>query len=605
MSVNAMLFTLCGWRGLLMSSSWVPAVLTAYLDSLQSSYASGGIFSVLASVPAITLTAIHDVPSLTFNLNSVAWAISVALLMIITPVAFVTGLQCCWAVAAGPARKTLSTLFLFLLWPIFPVVGAVGLAALWAVLGLFVMVFIVVGPLVAVSTFTWQFVGGAHEWRVEQQRLAHNQPVEDITFLELAIALVVAPLSACTTAPLVACLAIVKSPVVFLCTVSSTAYNLTLGDGALFRNWGWFSVFIPPLFLVVLAGLILLVALGTLASILIKVAAAVLWPSYVACGMLRSVGARRQQRSLETILWHSLLAAYQVVWFSDIITNAAILMRPSLASKASDEIMKLAMGARQELSADVKRVSCLPSVIIGVVAQDERAGWRLNAQALARSLNLDVDVVQGGWDSFFAEMAKLGKTYLDRELLTTEYVEESPPALLIGLPALVILEACKRSPKGLHALKLANGLTVGDGGLPRPTRTGFAREAWEALMNAKRAHEAATDQNALPAQSEMLEAVLLAGGAPLDELPPMLRAAISSSVGEDGHLPPSLAAVQKPLYALAYKMAGQITFKNSFMSLVYNQLSEYKPSVRMSARGYTPPAAPRVGHRQAGQAELM
>lgn len=254
-----------------------------------------------------------------------------------------------------------------------------------------------------------------------------------------------------------------------------------------------------------------------------------------------------------------------------------------MASKASDEIMQLATGVRQHLSSDVRRVSCLPSVVIGVVAQDETGGWQLNAQALARALSLDVDVVRGGWDSFFDEMARLGRSCLDRELLTAEYVGESPPALLIGLPALVILAACRRSPKGAHALRLANGMTVGDGGLPRPTRAGFATEAWEHLMNAKRAHEAAVDQGVLPAQSEALEAVLLAGGAPLDELPPTLGRAIRSAVGEDGHLPPPLAAVQSPLYALAYKMAGQTTFKDSFVSLVYNRLSNYEPRV--------PPAA--------------
>ena len=93
------------------SSSWVPTVLAAYLDALESSYAAGGLMRALLSVPGITLTAIHDVPSQTFNLNSVAWALSVALILLITPIAFITGLQCIFAVAAGPARKTLSTLF--------------------------------------------------------------------------------------------------------------------------------------------------------------------------------------------------------------------------------------------------------------------------------------------------------------------------------------------------------------------------------------------------------------------------------------------------------------------------------------------------------------
>ena len=122
---------------------------------------------------------------------------------------------------------------------------------------------------------------------------------------------------------------------------------------------------------------------------------------------------------------------------------------------------------------------------------------------------------------------------------------------------------------------------------------GAPYEAFDMLMQAKSAHEAAVEEKALPAQSEMLVAVLLAGGAPLDELPPMLRGAISSSVGEDGNLPPVLAAVQKPLYALAYKMAAEHVFKESFVSLVYEKLSDYEPK----KTGYRPPGA--------GQRELL
>ena len=59
-------------------------------------------------------------------------------------------------------------------------------------------------------------------------------------------------------------------------------------------------------------------------------------------------------------------------------------------------------------------------------------------------------------------------------------------------------------------------------------------------------------------------------------------------------LPPALAAVQKPLYALAYKMAAEHAFKSSFVSLVYEKLTDYEPKIRTTAANagaYTPPAA--------------
>ena len=534
--------------------------------------------AAIFSIPTAAISAVQSVPYLTFNLNSVALLISVGLAFLVTPVVLFVGLQCVWTAAIGPARKTLTSLFIVALSPVLPALASVALALLWAVLGLFVMAFIVVLPLVLTVLFLISIGESANKWKTEQANWARLHPLsasEDITFSELGLALVVAFVSACTTAPVVAAWTLLKSPLVFLCVSFASAKNaLSTLFKAVCGDCCWLAPFVPILFAFVLAFVVVVVATGTAFSVLLKVLASVLWPGYVACGWLRYAGARRQQRAPLTVLKQAGQAAYQVFWFSDIVTNAAILMDPDLVSKATAEITALATGTRQELSSEVKRVSCLPPVIIGVLDQRDGA-WRLEVQAIATALSMDKAVLEGAWTSFFNEMGRLGRACLDRELLTTEYCEGTPPALLIGLPALVLCAAVARSPTGENALTLANRVTFTS--MTRPHGTKFVDEAWSALMEAKKAHERATAEGVLPSQQAMLEAVLLAGGAPLDELPPVLQAAYNSA-GEHGELPPLLAAIHRPLYALAYQMAKQPVFKSSFMGLVYDALCDYTPN---------------------------
>jgi len=185
------------------------------------------------------------------------------------------------------------------------------------------------------------------------------------------------------------------------------------------------------------------------------------------------------------------------------------------------------------------------------------------------------------WDGFFAQLETIGRKCIDHELLTTEYVADYPPPLLIGLPALVLLQLVARSAENGEAevLILSDGVRVD--GRSRP-RASFVDEAWKRLMEAKKAYAAAMHAKVLPAEQARLEAVLLAGGAPADELPQALAAAVASSTGGDG-LPPLLSAIHKPLYAVVYKMAQQRTFKDEFQSKVYEPLAQYQ-----STPTYTP-----------------
>lgn len=250
-------------------------------------------------------------------------------------------------------------------------------------------------------------------------------------------------------------------------------------------------------------------------------------------------------------------------------------MKAELTRLALEEIVEMASGARQELSAEVQRVSCLPPVVIGVLL--DGGSWRVDVNRIAHELNMDADVLERSWTSFFSQMNDVGERMMDRELLTPDYLSECPPALLIGLPALVLCDAIARSPEGQEVLELASGVRITS--FTRP-KSAFADLGWRLLMEAKKAHVAAKAAKALEVNEgingmALLEAVMLAGGAPLQDLSPLLAVSVAAT-GGDG-LPPLLAAVQKPIYALVYQMSQQAVFKSHFNRAVYGPLSEYVP----------------------------
>ena len=582
-----------------------PGILRVLVDGFFSSYRSHGLLSTFASLPATTMWATSQVPSLVVDLNSVAFFISCALVLLATPVVIATLLHYVWMLRSiGPARKTLSTVFIVLLWPIVPLLCSVGAALIWSVLALGVMAFIVLLPPVATIYATGSFIGTVQAWRENERQNTQHLVAEDITFLELGIALVVAAISLCTTAPLVALFSLIKSPFLFLAVVGRTSYSLLK---ALFkcvcecRGFAWLAIFVPPLFALCLVGIVVIVALCTAASVLAKVVASVLWPGYVACGMLRSLGTRRERRGCSTILLEAAQAAYQVLWVSDIITNVWILFKDNeLIQRSVKELVELASGERRELSHEVQCLSFLPPVVIGTLRQD--GGWRVDLERIAKAVHMEPDVLEMAWTSFFQQMNAVGKRMMDKELLTPDYVSECPMALLIGLPALVVLEAIAKSPRGKEALVLANGYTI----LPKSWNAqSFAGKAWARLMEAKRAHEAASSGVApdIEKGGEMLEGILLSGGAPADELPPLLAAVVASA--GDASLPPRLAAIHKPIYALVYEMAQQPVYKTQFNRAVYEPLVDYSRTSPEAANRmqYVPPAPAR--RPSGGSGELL
>lgn len=552
-------------------------------SDLCTSYSAGGLLTAVVHVPEIAIKAIASVPLLTAQLNSVAWIISTALVLFITPILIFTLLCYAWSLkSVGPARKTLSTIFILLLWPVVPMLGVIAVTLLWSVLALVVMAFIVVLPLAGTVYVIWLFCAVLSSWKDDLER-SHSDYV-DITFFELGAGLFVAGVSACTTAPLVGCLALIKSPLVFLAVVAHVGYKGAKGIRECFKEcFPWSIPFIPMVTLPYIAIIVVVIALATPASILVKAVASILWPGYVACGMLQTFGARRgeSRRGLCTILAEASRAAYQCVWLSDIITNVWLVRRgPELAEQALEEMIKIAKGEITTLSADVRAVSCLPPVVIGVLGRGGQDGapptaWGIDLAVIARTVNMKLDVVEAAWSSFFQQTNDIGKRVMDEGLVTVDYISTCPPALIIGLPALVAYDAIRRSPKGKDLLILANGVTLTAKGYREGS---FAMEAWRELMAAKRALERADISRE---EAKVLEAFMLSGGAPIDELPEVLATTITGSAhlaGPDGtSLPPKLSAIYNPIYALAYRLGRQATFKDHMSKLVYAPLCDYTP----------------------------
>ena len=570
------------------SSSWLPSTLLELLSMLRSSYQSDGLRGALLAVPTSVFTAIGRVPEVVFNLNAVAFAISVGLLLLMTPILLVNAFRSVAALSSvGPARKTLSILLISLLWWSVPLLGTVLLALFWAVMGLLVVMFITLLPLFISISFLCMFLPAMSEFVDNERRKARNAPpAEDISFAELGLALVAAACSLCTVAPLVVGAAMLKAPLVFLGVVVS-ARNIAkwLWQGLGGGESVWPILFWLPFFVVAMTFVVVVIALGIVLSALVKFVAAIYWPAYVACGWLRTVSSRRQHRNVGTIVVEAAKAAYQVLWFSDIITNCAIRRDPARASNAAEQMVALAKGERQELSAEVRAVSLLPPVVIGVLQPGEGGAWHVDLERVAREINVPVDKLRVAWEGFFQQMKLMGERCIERDLLSAEYAGELPPPLLIGLPSLVLLQLVARSPPGEDALVLADGMRVDRRTRPRGA---FADQAWARLIEAKKAVEAAKQAKVLPNGLQQLEAVLLAGGADATELPPALAAAAATE------LPPALSAVHRPLYDVVYKMAQQRMFKDHFQQRVYEPLS-----------GYTQPTLCTPPTPQGGLTELL
>ena len=208
-------------------------MLVEILSGVAAGFESGGISGAAFAIPPATLAAMGRVPGLVFNLNAVAFAFSVGLFLLTTPILVVTALQCITSLSAvGPVRKTLSILLVLVLWWAVPLLATILLGLLWTALGILVICFIILLPLILNFVFLYYFLPAAHEFRQEQRAAAASatEPPDDISFAELGLALLAAACSLVTVAPIVVLATVLKSPLVFVGVMvrrASPAHTLT------------------------------------------------------------------------------------------------------------------------------------------------------------------------------------------------------------------------------------------------------------------------------------------------------------------------------------------------------------------------------------------
>ena len=208
-------------------------MLVEILSGVAAGFESGGISGAAFAIPPATLAAMGRVPGLVFNLNAVAFAFSVGLFLLTTPILVVTALQCITSLSAvGPVRKTLSILLVLVLWWAVPLLATILLGLLWTALGILVICFIILLPLILNFVFLYYFLPAAHEFREEQRAAAASatEPPDDISFAELGLALLAAACSLVTVAPIVVLATVLKSPLVFVGVMvrrASPAHTLT------------------------------------------------------------------------------------------------------------------------------------------------------------------------------------------------------------------------------------------------------------------------------------------------------------------------------------------------------------------------------------------
>lgn len=537
-------------RVLQIGDRWLPAPVMDMLRDIDWASPVAAYASLSSASCQLALTAWP----IARNLGTVGFALSVALMVLAMPLVFVTAFQTIWALSGiGVTRKVLISAAVAGLWWVWPACAAALLAFLWAVLTIIVAASAVLLP-PAITFYSLAFLlPVAAEFREsERQRPQHGG--EDITVAQLSLAVVVGFCSSFFTGTAVVALTVVKSPLVFvsvLLTCAARGFLLITGNAETLGVW---TMFLLGGFGVVLCVGVPCLALALAFAAVAELLVATIWPAYVAAGRLQSSATRRQRR-----LWtagtfvEAAKAAYLVFWLADIVTNAAISMRPALARCALEEFLEITRGLRRTLSPECQTVSWLPPAVLTSDGEADR--MRAELRQVAQQLDFDPDLFEAVWSHLFVHLRSTCQRCVERGLLTHEYLSQAPLALLVGLPALVFFEILLRSPQG-EELLLPGDVAIS--GALRP-RGDFADGVWEQLMEAKQAYGRAAPSAAASAQ---LEAVLLVGGAEQEAVPEPLWLAASSGMGRPwGELPTELAAVQRSLHAVAQAAAKQDFFR--------------------------------------------
>lgn len=238
------------------------------------------------------------------------------------------------------------------------------------------------------------------------------------------------------------------------------------------------------------------------------------------------------------------------------MTNCVLLQRLDLFDQAKNEFCDIAQGTRQDFSREVRKVSWLPAVTLGLYTD----AWDMAEQAVACSLGVSPDRVSEAWASLAREMARHGEAALAHGLFDEDFVLEVPPELVIGLPARAFLDTVKRSPA--KSLVLATGLEIKE---PHRPRGRLADAVWTQLMAAQQAYASCRLR---PDQEACLEATCLAGGGGATELP----AALAALVEKAEELPAAARQVRGCCVAAAVECSWERMFRSKLEEVVTSVL---------------------------------
>lgn len=170
-------------------------------------------------------------------------------------------------------------------------------------------------------------------------------------------------------------------------------------------------------------------------------------------------------------------------------------------------------------------------------------------------------------------------------VLTPSAVEDEEPYVLIGLPAVVLLRALARSPRG-RKLELADGFVVSEEQLPPleedsdqdaedpdldPDSKPRLRRVWDKMMSAKSALEQAGLDDA---SMELLEVSVVVGQADASGLSDKARAQLQQFDAMQGERHGHALAVKSGVTDVAIELTRMPMFKSRFEEVLEGLLEQ-------------------------------
>jgi len=331
------------------------------------------------------------------------FVICFALVMMCVPLGLFTTIQTLWAWSKiGNGRKTMVTLLILLLWWTLPLLAGLLLGWSWFLVVVLLETATWVAPPVLIFLGAYWGIRACTAFRKEER--VKPQATDDIKLAETALVVMVACVSSCTAGWALFFLTLVKSPVVFVCTMYHGSLYVLRWIYNMREQFGGWVVLALIGFGVAFWIAIPCVGFAIALSVLIEVTVVTLWPPFVAhCGFDTDRGKKRRDISTASAYEEAAKAAYLVLVTADILTNSVIRQEPELAAQAAYEARDVATGKRSGLSPASWRMSLLPPLVIGsAVGSQEGAEHEAQGAAAVAAARSAAAATAGSWKNMFA-----------------------------------------------------------------------------------------------------------------------------------------------------------------------------------------------------------